>query len=356
MTGGRAPEMDGVSTDIEAELAGWTESGPHKVGLPMTLHQLRIFNAVVNAKTMTSAAKQLGLSQPSLSQQLGRLESAIGARLFDRRPNEMELTEAGRYLLPRVDQLLRIINETEDGLRRFHSGYQPVVKLAGIDSVLRSLLPAAVRRLHDHFPDVSLDVQESAPAEILEMLYARRINFGLVAANSLAQTHGHFLQIPIMEDPYVLAVPEDLDLSGITDPSRQLAPAQFRTLIHSIHFAFGSSQARRVSDWYDRLLPGHRPVAHCRSFETALALVRAGTGVCVAPALPTIGAAGQVDGVRRYLIDVPPRRVVALLLSQHRSIEPMATLIAALQDVGRVHVLPELLPTPPFLAEPASPL
>jgi DNA-binding transcriptional LysR family regulator len=346
--------MDGISTDFEAELAWSNDSAAQKAGVPMTLHQLRIFHAVVNARTMTSAAKQLGLSQPSLSQQLGRLESSIGARLFDRRANELELTEAGRYLLPRVDQLLRIINETEDGLARFRGGYQPVVKLAGIDSVLRSLLPAAVRRLHAQFPDVSLDVQESAPADILEMLYARRINFGLVAANSLAQTHGHFLQIPIMADPYVLAVPEDLDLSGISDPARELAPAQFRVLNQSIHFAFGSSHARRVSDWYDGRLPGHRQVAQCRSFETALSLVRAGTGVCVAPALPTIGAAGQVDGVRRYLIEVPPRRVVALLLSQHRSIEPMATLIAALQDVGRTQALPELLPTPPFLLDAAS--
>jgi DNA-binding transcriptional LysR family regulator len=344
--------MDGVSIDFEDELAAAGDVAAQKAGLSMTLHQLRIFHAVVSARTMTSAAKQLGLSQPSLSQQLGRLESAIGARLFDRRPNEMELTEAGRYLLPRVDQLLRIMNETEEGLGRFRGGYQPVVKVAGVDSVLRSLLPAAVRQLHDQFPDVSLDVQESAPADILEMLYSRRINFGLVAANSLAQTHGHFLQIPIMEDPYILAVPDELDLGGITDPSRQLLPAQFRVLRQSVHFAFGSSQARRVSDWYDRLLPGHRPVAQCRSFETALALVRAGTGVCVAPALSTIGAAGQVDGVRRYLIQVPPRRVVALLLSQHRSIEPTATLIAALQDVGRAHVRPELLPTPPFLVDP----
>ncbi len=343
--------MDGVSIDFEEELAYSADNAASKSGLSMTLHQLRIFHAVVNARTMTSAAKQLGLSQPSLSQQLGRLESSIGARLFDRRPNEMELTEAGRYLLPRVDQLLRIMNETEEGLARFRGGFQPVIKLAGVDSVLRSLLPAAVSRLHDLFPDVSLDVQESAPADILEMLYSRRINFGLVAANSLAPTHGHFLQVPIMEDPYVLAVPKDMDLGGITDPLRQLGSAQFRTLRQSIHFAFGSSQARRVSDWYDRLLPGHRPVAQCRSFETALALVRAGTGVCVAPALPTIGVAGQVDGVRRYLIEVPPRRVVALLLSHNRSVEPTATLISALQGVGRAHVLPEILPTPPFLID-----
>jgi DNA-binding transcriptional LysR family regulator len=175
----------------------------------------------------------------------------------------------------------------------------------------------------------------------------------LVAANTLAQTHAHFLQVPIIEDPYVLAVPQELDLAGVTDPARELSPAHLRILNQSIHFVFGSSHARRVSDWYDQLLPGHRPVAQCRSFETALSLVRAGTGVCVAPALPTIGAAGQVDSIRRYLIAVPPRRVVALMLSQHRSIEPMATLIAALQEVVRDHVLPDLLPTPPFLTQAA---
>lgn len=343
--------MDGVSEDFEAGEARPDENSPHKTEPAMTLHQLRIFHALVNAKTMTSAAKQLGLSQPSLSQQLGRLESAIGTRLFERRPNEMELTEAGRYLLPRVEQLLRILNETQDGLGRFQKGYQSVIKVAGIDSVLRSLLPEAVRTLHQSFPDVSLDIQESAPADILELLYARRIHFGLVAANSLAQTHAHFLQIPIMEDPYVLAVPEELDLSGVTDPTRELAPAQFRMLNQSIHFEFGSSHARRVSDWYDRLLPDHKAIAHCRSFETALSLVRAGTGVCMAPALPSICAARQFDGVRRYLIDVPPRRVVALLLSQYRLVEPMATLISALKECGKAVSLPQLLPTPPFLAE-----
>lgn len=346
--------MDGATIDFDAGPARSGDGAPRKPGLPMTLHQLRIFHAVVNAKTMTSAAKQLGLSQPSLSQQLGRLEAAIGARLFDRRPNELEITEAGRFLLARVDQMLRIINETEDGLARFRGGYQPIVKLAGIDSVLRSLLPAATRRLLHRFPDVSLDVQESAPADILEMLYSRRISFGLVAANSLAQAHGHFLQIPILEDPYVLAVPRDLDLSGVSDPARELPPALLRTLNRSIHFAFGSPHARRVLDWYDRLLPGHGAVAHCRSFETALSLVRAGTGVCVAPVLPTIGAAGQDDSFRRYRIGVQPRRIVALLLSQHRSVEPLATLIAALQEVGRDLVLPDLLPTPPFLAEAAA--
>jgi DNA-binding transcriptional LysR family regulator len=335
--------------DFEAGLAGQTDSAPRKPVLSMTLQQLRIFHAVANAETMTKAAKQLGLTQPSVSQQLSRLETAIGARLFNRRPTEMELTEAGRYLLPRVDQLLRILNETEDGLERFRDGRPAAVKLAGLDSVLRNLLPGAVRRLHESLPGVTIDVQESAPADIVELLDARRINFGLVAANSLAQRQEQFLQVPIMEDPYVLAVPEGLDLAGVTDPARQLSPAAFRTLNQSIHFAFGSTHTRRVSTWYDRLLPGHQPIVQCRSYESALSFVRAGAGVCVAPALSTLGVAGPNGGVNRYLIGVPPRRIGALMLSQHQTMEPMATLIAALKEGGRSFDLQTILPTPPFL-------
>ncbi|MBW7921879.1 MAG: hypothetical protein H3C51_07240, partial [Rubellimicrobium sp.] len=159
----------------------------------------------------------------------------------------------------------------------------------------------------------------------------------------------------IMEDPYVLAVPEALDLGGVVDPERELPAAKVRMLRQSIHFAFGSTHARHVSEWYDRLVPGHRPVAQCRSFDTALSLVRAGTGVCIAPALATVGAAGVGDRIRRYRIEVPPRRIVVLLLSQNRALEPMATLIAGLREAGRTHRLPELLPTPPFLAGDPGP-
>ena len=64
----------------------------------MTLHQLRIFMAVAQSSTLTRASKQLGLAQPSLSQQLAKLEESVGTRLFDRSHNRMVLTDAGHLL------------------------------------------------------------------------------------------------------------------------------------------------------------------------------------------------------------------------------------------------------------------
>lgn len=319
----------------------------------ITLHQLRIFWAVAHSDTLTKAAKQLGLAQPSLSQQLSKLETTVGTQLFHRRSNEMSLTEAGSYLLPKAEQVLRNLNDLEDGLRQFSGGQRVTVRLAGINSVLRVVLPSAINRTRGEFPEVDFDIQESAPADVLEMLYGRRISIGLLAANSAAQAGIGFVQVPVIEDPYVLVVPERLHLDSIADPARELGADDAAILNRSIQFIFGTQHAKRVEDWYDEMLPRHRVVAQCRSFEVAIGLVRAGTGICLAPALSTLTGGEALDGLRLYRVNAPARRIVALVASQYRRQEPYATLLDALQAVGATLALPAILPTPPFLDRPA---
>jgi len=315
----------------------------------ITLHQLRIFWAIARAETLTAAAKRLGMAQPSMSQQLSKLETTIGARLFHRRSNELVLTEAGEYLLPRAEHLLRAMNELEEGLHEYGAGQRTTVRLAGINSVLRVLLPRAMNAVQARFPGAEFDIQEGAPNDILNMLYGRSINVGLLAANSVAEAGVGFLQLPVMEDPYVLVVPEWLDLDRVTQLS-DLDEAGRATLNNAVQFAFGTQHARRVEDWFSALLPQHRIVAQCRSFEVAVGLVRAGAGVCLAPALSTLSDSGTLDGIRLYRVNEPPRRLVALVASQYRRQEPYASVIEALQTVAAAQALPEIRPTPPFLA------
>src|SRR5690606_37318114 len=177
-----------------------------------------------------------------------------------------------------------------------------------------------------------------------------RINLGLLAANSVAQASVGFVQAPLLDDPYVLVVPETLVLDGVRDPQNELDPVQWAVLNQSIHFIFGSQHSNRVADWYDRLLPQHRVLAQCRSFEMAVELVRAGSGVCLAPALTTVGAAGKASGVRLYRVQAAPRRIVALVPSQYRRAEPYSTMLDLLQEVASTYAAPDLLETPPFLS------
>ncbi len=107
----------------------------------MALHQLRIFWTVAQAESLTRAGKQLSLSQPSLSQQLAKLEEAVGAQLFDRKPGQMELTDAGRFLLRKAELILAGVDEATTGLQEYACGSRAYIGLAGLNSVMRVLVP-----------------------------------------------------------------------------------------------------------------------------------------------------------------------------------------------------------------------
>ena len=128
----------------------------------------------------------------------------------------MVLTEAGRDMLPKAGQVLRNMQDLEDGLRQFAAGQRVTVRIAGITSLLRMLLPQALTATREDFPGVEFDLQEAAPNDIVEMLHSRRVHIGLLAANSLPDGGVDFLQMPLVEDP-ALVVPERLALENVTD-------------------------------------------------------------------------------------------------------------------------------------------
>lgn len=322
----------------------------------MTLHQLRIFWAVAHAETLTKAAKQLGLTQPSLSQQLAKLETTIGTRLFERTPGHMTLTDAGTFLLRKAEYILTNVTEATEGLRQFSEGSRATLRVAGLHSALRVLLPGAISRLKRTHPDIELDIHEAAPAEALEMLYARRVNVGLVAGNSVAAASVGFRQIPVAIDPYVLAVPDSIDLTGVSDPDHELSPDDNAILNACILFTFGTQHTRRVEQWYSQVLPQHRLIAECRSYETALAMVQAGLGVCLVPALTAFDGSRMLSGIHIYQATEPDRTIVALLPSHYQRIEPYRSFIEALQGSGEATSVPGIRETPPFLnrAEPVG--
>jgi DNA-binding transcriptional LysR family regulator len=241
------------------------------------------------------------------------------------------------------------MQDLEEGLQRFSGGHRATVRIAGITSALRVLLPRAITRTQDDYPDVDFDIQEAAPNDILELLYGRRVNIGLLAANSIAEAGVGFLQVPLIDDPYVLVVPEAIDLARVKDPRRELPPLALDVLGRSIQFNFGTQHTKRVEDWYAEMLPLNRIVAQCRSFEVAIGLVRAGTGVCLAPAVSTLMGGGPPVGVRLYKVNVPPRRLIALVPSQYRRQVPFSGLLDTLQDICERFEMPPMLPTPPFL-------
>jgi len=315
----------------------------------MTLHQLRIFWAVAHAKSFTKAGKLLGLAQPSLSQQVSKLEGDVGTLLFTRSRNELDLTDAGVFLARKAELILSSVDEALVGLKEFAGGLRGVIAIGALSSIGRNILPQAMHALGRIFPDVEIDIHETAPAEALDLLYGRRLTMALIATDSIASSSLSFHQTEIVRDPYVLAVPRGIDLAKVTDIQQDLGAEQRQVVNSTIQFNFGSQHKKRIEAWYQRVLPHYRVVGQTRTYEVALSMVQEGLGVAVVPALTaSLGPHASFD-VTLYQTNLPDRQIVSLIPSQYARVEPYSSFLKVLKEAGENVHMPEIKPMPPLV-------
>ena len=183
-----------------------------------------------------------------------------------------------------------------------------------------------------------------APAEVLELLHARQVNIGLIASHSAVRANVSLKEIPIVTDPYVFAVPKGLALAGVADPGTELTAEELKLLNSCIRFNFASQHSKWIDYWYQEMLPRHRLFAQCRSYEVALGMVRAGLGVCLAPALAVCGNGCSPEGIDLYATGQAGRQTVAIVASQYRAAEPYKSFLTALREAGAQMQMPRFCP------------
>ena len=313
--------------------------------MAMTLHQLKIFWAVAQAKSYTKASKILGLAQPSLSQQISKLEEELGSKLFDRGFSKINLTDSGEYLCSKAEQIIASIDETEEGLKEFSSNTRGILKIGMLSSVARNILPSTMQLFSDYLPNIEINVLEVTPAEAIDLLYARQLSVAVVAEDSLAASNLSFAKKELCVDPYVLAVPKNLNLEDISS-FNSLSTKHQNLLSSSIVFEFGSQHKKRIEDWFKKNLNIKKIIAHTRSYEVALSMVEAELGVVVLPALTAMIGFGKSYNVNLYKTDLLNRRLVSLTPKQNENIEPVKSFISCLAQAGKKLHLPEVKTTP----------
>jgi len=318
--------------------------------LGITLHQLKIFWTVAQASSFTKASKILGLAQPSLSQQISKLEDEVGSLLFKRGRSQMSLTEAGSYLQRRAEILLSGIEETMVGLRQFGAGQKGLISVGLLSSVARNLLPSAAGNLAEKIPDIELNILEIAPAEAIDLLYGRQLSVAVLAEDSIAKSIVSFKKTNLFTDPYVLAVPKNINLENIKSFEDIKKPEDKVTLNNFIQFEFGNKHKKRIEEWFINILPNSKIFAKTRTYEVALSMVQSGRGVAVVPALAAKLGGQKVDfDVNLYRTNLPERNIISLIPSQYYRVEPYRTFIESLEEAGKKMKLPKIYNVPPIL-------
>lgn len=139
----------------------------------------RVFYIVAKVKSISSAAKELYISQPAVSRSIKQLEDNLGKQLFLRTPRGMQLTHEGELLFKYIEQAYNLISIAESKFMELQSIHGEVQVGVNTDIFSSYLLPF-IKVYHDNYPNVKINVKSKSTYEIIDILKNGELDFGIV--------------------------------------------------------------------------------------------------------------------------------------------------------------------------------
>ncbi|MDE7256422.1 MAG: LysR family transcriptional regulator, partial [Clostridia bacterium] len=136
----------------------------------MELRELKYFLTVAKEESISKAAETLFITQPNLSRQMRNLEKEIGQQLFIRGSRKITLTEAGRLLYKRAEEILDLYNKTESELSAPITDISGDIYIGGGESYVMGLIAKAARDVQRDYPNVKYHLFSGDSATISERL------------------------------------------------------------------------------------------------------------------------------------------------------------------------------------------
>jgi DNA-binding transcriptional LysR family regulator len=296
----------------------------------VTLDQLETFVQVARARSFSRAAVLLDLAQPTLSGRIGVLEAELGTPLFVRHGHAVELTDAGRALLPYAERMLALRSEGRNAVQRLAHGGLGRLTLGANPSCSQYLVPRLIERFWRDHRGVPIHVHTALSPALMEHLLDGTIELALC---SRAQAHPRAQVLWTHRDPLLLIAARDhplarkrecvrADLAGHTVLSTQAGPTHV-----GLRYLLPPGAAEAVA-------------LEATAGEVLVRLVLHGLGVTVLPALAVWEELERGDLVSIPVRDaeLPPYEV-ALAQWPGRELAPAPAAFAAMMRDVRVDAL-----------------
>ena len=288
----------------------------------LDLKRLKVLVEVVRCGSFSAAADAMDYSQPAISNNINRLELEVGTQLIDRRRvGGIELTEAGRVLLPHAHALLDRVADAEGELDELIGVGRRVVRLGAFATASATIVADAIARLRAD-DAVRFTLIEGETPESIERLKSKQIDLALVfddERHPLAEDEVVELHY-VRRDPMLLAVPADHPLAARAEID--IADLAAESWIE------GARHESPCSLILDQLCQdaGFDPKASFNSgdYQVVLSLVAAGVGVALVPELAVTGSSVGRGVALRPLRGDPAARRIAIAALRNR-FQPPAT-------------------------------
>lgn len=145
----------------------------------MEFRELKYFLAVTREQSISKAAEVLYITQPNLSRQMQNLEKEIGQQLFIRGTKKITLTEAGRLLRKRAEEIIELYHQTETELTKPINDISGDIYIGGGESYVMRLIAKAAHFVQNDYPDVKFHLFSGDSGTISERLDKGLIDFGI---------------------------------------------------------------------------------------------------------------------------------------------------------------------------------
>lgn len=292
-------------------------------GRSFDLRQLECFCAVARTGSFTRAAAELGMAQPSLSEQINKLEKALGADLFERFSRRIELTEPGAMLLPRARALIEEAAALPQFLEAAREGVRGALRVGVIPTILPYFLAPVLRGFVERYPEVELQLRESTTEDLLQQVLDGVLDLAVL---SVPVTELGLVMSELFREPLCLAVPEghELALTG---------KVQLRRLTNERLLILKGGHCLREESLAvcDRARAHFGAQFEADQLASIVELIRAGFGVSIVPEM----ARRSAEGCKLLTIEPAASRRIGYVRLERRHIsKQIEAFTAYLREVG----------------------
>ena len=170
----------------------------------MNLKQLEAFVQVAEGKSFSKAAKELFLTQPTISAHIASLERELNARLFVRNTKEVSLSEDGKDLYRYAKQIIDLQKQIEERFETEEEGSRHCITIAASTIPAQYLLPRVLKRFNEKYPDEQIKIMESDSSKVVSQIVDHIVDVGFTGT-VLEKKHCRYL--PFYKDKLAVITP-----------------------------------------------------------------------------------------------------------------------------------------------------
>jgi DNA-binding transcriptional LysR family regulator len=301
----------------------------------LTLQQLLYFTTAADHGSFSSAAQSLSMAQPSLSEQVRRLEAELGVQLFARGGRRLELTEAGRLLRPQAERTLAAATQAAESVREVRTLTGGTASFGTFGNAPYYLLSDLVQDFRTRHPDVRVRLVGQNSSEVADAVRDGQLEGGLIVLP--IDDRGLDVRPAIRDDILFMTA----EAQRAAEPMTIERLASLSLILYDARFGWADPTRRQLLERAQRAGVKLEPQIEVEYVEAALDLAARGLGDTIAAQTLAVGR-GFTRRLHSVRFDPPLYDTFAFITRRDAHVSPatrafMAIAEQRLRQLGRRH-------------------